>query len=129
MPPLPVTLAISEYDHVRDLVSGRVKPEGIDLTALVLPIEEIFYRFTVYREWDVSEMAMGKHVALRSQGDTSLTAIPVLPSRMFPHSSIYVGSERPVKSPADPKGRPVGVPRWAQPPPPPTPSLPSPHSP
>jgi 4,5-dihydroxyphthalate decarboxylase len=114
MPSLPLTLAISEYDHVRDLVSGRVKPEGIDLTALVLSIEEIFYRFTVYREWDVSEMAMGKYVSLRSQGDKSLTAIPVFPSRMFRHSSIYVRSDGPVKTPADLKGRRVGVPEWAQ---------------
>ena len=114
MPLLPLTLAISEYDHVRDLVSGRVKPEGIELTALVLPIEEIFYRFTLYREWDVSEMAMGKYVSLRSQGDTSLTAIPVFPSRMFRHSSIYVRSDGPVKTPADLKGRRVGLPEWAQ---------------
>jgi 4,5-dihydroxyphthalate decarboxylase len=114
MPPLPLTLAISEYDHVRDLVSGRVKPEGIDLRALVLPIEEIFYRFTVYREWDVSEMAMGKYASLRSQGDASLTAIPVFPSRMFRHSSIYVRSDGPVKAPADLSGRRVGVPEWAQ---------------
>ncbi|HUN46832.1 MAG TPA: ABC transporter substrate-binding protein, partial [Stellaceae bacterium] len=64
MPPLPLTLAISEYDHVRDLASGRVKPEGIDLTVLTLPIEEIFFRFTLYREWDLSEMSMGKYVSL-----------------------------------------------------------------
>lgn len=114
MPLLPLTLAISEYDHVRDLVSGRVKPEGIDLTALVLSIEEIFYRFTVYREWDASEMAMGKYVSLRSQGDTSLTALPVFPSRVFRHSSIYVRRDGPVKTPADLRGRRVGVPEWAQ---------------
>ena len=114
MPPLPLTLAISEYDHVRDLVSGRVKPEGIELRALVLPIEEIFYRFTLHREWDLSEMSMGKYVSLRSQDDTSLTAIPVFPSRMFRHSSIYVRTDGPVKAPADLKGRRVGVPEWAQ---------------
>jgi 4,5-dihydroxyphthalate decarboxylase len=114
MPALPLTLAISEYDHVRDLVSGRVKPEGIELRALVLSIEEIFYRFTLHREWDVSEMAMGKYVSLRSQGDTSLTAIPVFPSRMFRHSSIYVRSDGPVRTPADLKGRRVGIPEWAQ---------------
>jgi 4,5-dihydroxyphthalate decarboxylase len=111
---LPLTLAISEYDHVRDLVSGRVKPEGVELRSLVLSIEEIFYRFTLHREWDVSEMAMGKYVSLRSQGDTSLTAIPVFPSRMFRHSSIYVRSDGPLRSPADLKGRRVGIPEWAQ---------------
>ncbi|HKF73867.1 MAG TPA: hypothetical protein VKB68_19095 [Stellaceae bacterium] len=114
MPQLPLTLAISEYDHVRDLVSGRVKPEGIELRALVLPIEEIFYRFTLHREWDVSEMSMGKYVSLRSQGDTSLTAIPVFPSRMFRHSSIYVRRDGPVQAPADLRGRRVGIPEWAQ---------------
>ena len=114
MPPITLTLAISEYDHVRDLVSGRVKPEGIALTVLVLSIEEIFYRFTIHREWDVSEMSMGKYVALRSHGDTSLSAIPVFPSRMFRHSSIYVRSDGPVIAPADLRGRRVGVPEWAQ---------------
>src|SRR5580704_11007230 len=108
MPSLPLTLAISEYDHVRDLVSGRVKPEGIDVTALVLSIEEIFYRFTVYREWDVSEMSMGKYVALLSAGDTSLTAIPVFPSRIFRHSSLFVRRDGKVREPADLKGKRVG---------------------
>jgi len=114
MPPLPLTLATSEYDHVRDLVSGRVKPEGIQLTALVLPIEEIFYRFTLYREWDISEMAMGKYVSLRSQGDTSLTALPVFPSRVFRQSSIFVRADSALRAPADLAGRRVGVPEWAQ---------------
>jgi len=111
---LPLTLAISEYDHVRDLVSGRVKPEGIQLTALSLSIEEIFYRFTLYREWDVSEMSMGKYVALRSQGDTSLSALPVFPSRVFRQSSIFVRSEGGLRGPADLRGKRVGLPEWAQ---------------
>jgi len=114
MTPLPLTLAISDYDHVRDLVSGRVKPEGIALTALTLSIEEIFYRFTLYREWDVSEMAMGKYVSLRSQGDTSLSALPVFPSRVFRQSSIFVGSDGPVRRLEDLRGKRVGLPEWAQ---------------
>jgi len=114
MTPLPLTLAISDYDHVRDLVSGRVKPEGIALTALTLSIEEIFYRFTLYREWDVSEMAMGKYVSLRSQGDTSLSALPVFPSRVFRQSSIFVRSDGSVPRLEDLRGKRVGLPEWAQ---------------
>jgi 4,5-dihydroxyphthalate decarboxylase len=111
---LPLTLAISYYDHVADLAGGRVKVEGIDLTCLCLPIEEIFFRFLTYREFDVSEISLAKYASLISQGDPSLTAIPVFPMRIARHSSIYVHRDAPVRKPADLAGRRVGVPEWAQ---------------
>lgn len=111
---LVLTLAISEYDHVRDLATGLVRPQGIQLNTLTLAIEEIFHRFTRYREWEVSELSLAKYCALLSQGDRSLWAIPVFPSRVFRHSSIYVRRDGPVRTPADLKGRRVGLPEWAQ---------------
>lgn len=110
---VPLTLAMSGYDHTRDLESGAVGVEGVDLTCLTLPVEEIFFRFLHYREWHVSELSMAKYVALRASGDTSLTAIPVFPSRVCRHSSIFVRRG----GPSDPKelaGARVGVPEWAQ---------------
>jgi len=109
-----LTLAMSDYDHVRDLMYGRVGVEGVQLMPLTLSIEEIFYRFTKYREWDLSEMSMGKYVSLLSQNDFSLTAIPVFPSRVFRHSSIYIRRDGPVKTPGDLKGKRIGLPEWAQ---------------
>jgi 4,5-dihydroxyphthalate decarboxylase len=109
-----LTLAISRYDHVEDLVVGRIVPEGVRLTCLSLPIEEIFFRFLKYREWDVSELSFGKYAALISQGDASLTAIPVFPSRIFRHSSIYVRRDGPVRGPEDLAGKRIGLPEWAQ---------------
>jgi 4,5-dihydroxyphthalate decarboxylase len=111
---LPLTLAMSYYDHVADLTSGRVPVEGIDLTSLTLQIEEIFFRFLGFREFDVSEISLAKYTSLVSQGDESLTAIPVFPMRIARHSSIYVRRGGPVKEPADLKGLRVGVPEWAQ---------------
>ena len=111
---LVLSLAISEYDHVRDLSSGAVKPQGIALNTLNFAVEEIFHRFTRYREWEVSEMSMGKYTSLISQGDRSLSGIPVFPSRVFRHSSIYVRRDGKVKTPADLRGRKVGLPEWAQ---------------
>ena len=111
---IKLTLAIGPYDHVRDLVDGTVRADGIDLIALNLPIEEIFYRFKRFREWDVSEMAFGKYVSLRSQNDRSITAIPVFPSRVFRHSSIYVRDNGKIKIPRDLKHKRIGVPEWAQ---------------
>lgn len=109
-----LTLAISDYDQVRDLTSGRIKPDGIRLNCLDLQIEEIFYRFTKFREWEVSEMSMAKYVSLLSSGDRGLTGIPVFPSRVFRHSSIYVLRESGVREPGDLTGKRVGLPEWAQ---------------
>ena len=109
-----LTLAISEYEHVRDLTEGRIQPEGIDLTCLQFEVEQIFFRFTKYREWDVSELSMGKYVALMAEDNPDLTAIPVFPSRVFRQSSIYVVKDSPMKTAEDLRGKRIGVPEWAQ---------------
>jgi 4,5-dihydroxyphthalate decarboxylase len=111
---LPLTLAISHYDHVTELVTGRVPVEGVELTALNLQIEEIFFRQFNYRDFDVSEVSMGKYCSLVSQGNSPLIAIPVFPSRVPRHSSIYVRRDGPVKTPQDLAGKRIGIPEWAQ---------------
>lgn len=110
---LQLTMALSGYDHTSDLTSGRVGVEGVDLVCLRLPIEEIFFRFSHFQEWDVSEMSLAKYVARRSRGDTSLVAIPVFPSRAFRHSSIFVRAGT-LTDPRELAGRRVGIPEWAQ---------------
>jgi 4,5-dihydroxyphthalate decarboxylase len=111
---LSLTMAIPEYDHTRDVVSGRVPVEGIDLTCLNYPVEEIFYRFIVYKEFDVAEISFAKYSALTASGNKDFFALPVFPSRVFRHSSIYVRKGGPVKKIGDLKGAKVGIPEWAQ---------------
>lgn len=109
-----LTCAISEYDHVRDLESGRVRPEGITLSLLVMPVEEVFFRQIRFEEFDLAEMSMGRYVSMISRGDDRFVAIPVFPSRMFRHSSIYVRSDAGIRTPEDLRGKTAGVPEWAQ---------------
>lgn len=111
---LPLTLGISEYDHVRDLCLGDVEVDGIDLTCLTLGVEEVFHRFIHFREWDVSEMAFGKYLSLISQGDQSLVSIPVFPCRAFRHSAFYVRRDSGLHDPKQLVGKRVGIPEWAQ---------------
>ena len=106
---LPLTLAISPYDHARGLA-----PQGIDLAVLELPIEEIFFRFTKFREWHASEMSFGKTVSMMAEPSPDIMPIPVFPSRVFRHSAIYVGEKSTIKEPKDLEGRKVGIPEWAQ---------------
>lgn len=108
-----LSLAICEYDHIRDLLNGAVRVEGLDLNIQHFPIAEIFSRFTRFREWDISEMSLAMYVSLLSQGDTSLTAIPVFPSRMFRQSAFFVRRDGPVKTASDLKGRRIGFPDWS----------------
>jgi len=109
-----LTLAIGDYEHTRDLAAGQVPVQGVSLNVLNLPPEEAFFRFTFFREWEVSEMSMGKYVSLRSQGDNGIAAIPVFPSRVFRHSMIYVREGDGVAQPEQLKGKRIGVPEWAQ---------------
>ncbi len=110
---ISLSLAIGDYDHVRDLLSGAVGVEGIQLRVSRLPVEELFYRFVTFREWSVSEMGFGPYLSMLSQGDTSMVAIPVFPSRLFRHSSFYISNASKIDSPGQLAGKTIGVPEWA----------------
>jgi len=111
---IQLSLAMTAYDHVRDVLSGEVRAAGIDLVPLELPIEEIFYRFTRFREWQASEMSFGKVVSLMSEERPDIIAVPVFVSRVFRHSAIYLAEGSPLREPKDLQGKRVGIPEWAQ---------------
>jgi len=114
MPRISLSLAIGDYDHVRDVADGTVPVEGVDLTMLRLPAEEVFYRFIMHGEFDVSEISLAKVAAFAAQDDRRFVPLPVFPSRVFRHSSIYVGGGSGIARAEDLAGKRVGVPEWAQ---------------
>lgn len=109
---LRLTMAISDSDQVRDLVSGAVSVQGLELNAQHFEVEEIFFRFTRHREWHIAEMSMAKLAALRSR-DEDLFGIPVFVSRMFRHSAFYIRPDGPRDDPGALRGRRIGIPEWA----------------
>jgi 4,5-dihydroxyphthalate decarboxylase len=104
-----LSFAIGDYDRVRALRDGRVRAEGLDLVFLPLGPEEIFYRQIVHHEFDVSEMSLGSYITGLSRGELPFVAIPIFPSRAFRHSSAYVNTDAGIASPADLRGKRVGV--------------------
>jgi 4,5-dihydroxyphthalate decarboxylase len=113
MPNVALTIATWDYDHVRDLRSGAVTAEGIDITYLDLNMHEIFARFLANREWDVSELSFAKFIAEASGPDSNIVALPVFLRREFRYGIIYVNRNK-IYAPGDLRGKRVGVPEWAQ---------------
>jgi len=111
---IELSIATSDYDHVRDLINSRVRAEGIHLIPTELPVEEIFFRMFSFTEWDIAEFSMAKYVSLIGTGTAPFRAIPVFPSRVFRQSAFYVATDSSVRSPEDLAGKRVGIPEWAQ---------------
>ena len=111
---LELSLAISDYDHTREVGTSRVPVEGIDVNMLDYEVEEIFYRFTLHRDFDVSEMSMAKFVAQVSGDRPDILGLPVFPSRVFRLSNIYVNTDSGIEKPEDLRGKRIGTPEWAQ---------------
>jgi 4,5-dihydroxyphthalate decarboxylase len=109
---LRLSLACWDYDRTRALQSGQVDAEGIELVSLVLPVEETFYRMLRYQEFDVAEMSLSSYVLSLFGANPPFVAIPVFPSRVFRHGSIYVNSRSGITLPEQLAGRTVGVPEY-----------------
>lgn len=109
---LSLTFACESYDRIRALQDERVRPEGIELNIVALPVEETFYRQARYREFDVSEMSLSSYLLTLDLDEPPFVALPVFPSRMFRHQSIYVNRNGGIREPADLIGKRVGVPEY-----------------
>ena len=110
----PFSLAVGDYAHVQALFDGRVRVEGLDLRFLRLSAEQVIQRMMEHREFEIAEFSFAQYVALRASGDTSLIAIPVFPSRVFRHGSIFVRADGPRDDPGALNGGRIGVPEWVQ---------------
>jgi 4,5-dihydroxyphthalate decarboxylase len=106
---LPITLATWDYDRVRPLLDGRVSVEGCEVNYLALPPEECFYRAYELREFEVSEIGFVPYIIAKALALNPYTAVPVFLSRMFRHSAVYIRTDRGIHTPADLKGKTVGV--------------------
>lgn len=109
---IPLSFACWDYDRMRALQDGRVRPEGIDLNFLSLPVEETFYRQLRHHEFDVSEMSLSSYLLTLELPEPPFVALPVFPSRFFRHQSIYVNTANGVRAPADLVGKRVGTPEY-----------------
>jgi len=107
-----LTFACGDYDRTRALEDGSIRPDGIDLTYLRLPVEETFFRMLRHREFDVAEMSLSTYVATLDTDPRPFVALPVFTSRMFRHGAVYVNADSGIRTPADLRGKRVGSPEF-----------------
>ena len=109
---LPLRIAMAfDYAHTADLTSGVVGIDGVQAQWSKVPLLESLARRD---EWDIAEAPFGKFCALVGDGDDSLVGIPVFPSRVFRHSSIFVRTDSEASSMGDLAGSRIGIPDWTQ---------------
>jgi 4,5-dihydroxyphthalate decarboxylase len=112
---IPLTLAIGDYVHTRELATGRERAEGIDLTVLNYPFEQVGLRFGALREWEVSEFSLANYCALVSRAQPApMVALPVFPSRVFRQSAIFIREDSDIREATQLSGRRIGIPQWSQ---------------
>jgi 4,5-dihydroxyphthalate decarboxylase len=110
---LHLTFACGDYDRTRALAEETIRPDGIDLTYLRLPVEETFFRMMRHQEFEVAEMSLSSYVlSLRADdpGASPFVALPVYTSRMFRHGSLYCNADAGISSPEDLRGKVIGTP-------------------
>ena len=102
---------MADYDRTAALRDGSVKAAGIDLTYIVSPPSETFWRMLKFEEFDAAEMSLSSFFIARSQ-ERAWTAIPVFPFRAFFHTYVFVRADSTIRQPADLAGARFGVPEY-----------------
>jgi len=106
---LHLTLACGDYEIVRPLIEGSVKPDGIELTVLTDMTSDILHwRMIRGREFDVAELSMSNYLAAKYRS-LPFVAIPVFLHRRFRHGFVFVNVNKAIRKPTDLIGRKVGL--------------------
>jgi len=112
MTKLKLTFGCWDYDRTRAVMDDTVRPDGIELNSLNMPVEETFFRMLRHREFDVAEMSLSSYTVSLFKDPKPFIAIPVFPSRFFRHSSIYVSANSNILEPRDLIGKRIGNPEY-----------------
>ena len=96
------------------LFDGRVKPDGIELIMSPVHASELFWRQLRFGDFDLSDMSFSSLLIAIAHGDKRWVGLPIFTTRRLFHTGILVRRDAGVDTPADLKGKRVGVPEYQQ---------------
>jgi len=111
---LQLSIGITSNPRTWPILDGTVKPDGIDLIPTVLHPSELFWRQLHFAEFAVAEMSCSSFLIVTAHGDTRFVGLPIFTTRRFFHTSILVSRKSGIETPADLRGKRVGVPEYQQ---------------
>ncbi len=111
---LELSIALSDNENTRPLLDGEVTAAGMKLIPTPLHPSEMFWRQLRFRDFDISEMSMSSLLIATARGPTPWVAIPIFTTREFYHTRVLVRAAAGIASPADLRGKRIGVPEYQQ---------------
>ena len=111
---LTLSIALSDNERTRPLIQGRFAAQGVKLVPTVVHPSEMFWRQLRFGDFDISEMSLSSLFIAVARSDRRWVALPIYTARMFFHTSILVRADRGIATPADLRGKRVGVPEYQQ---------------
>ncbi len=118
MADLKLTLTCADYPRLMPLATGRIKPEGIDLTLLLGRAGSWPERAEMLRralqDPDVhgGEQSMMIHLSRIDKKDRSHVGLPIFPLRNFTARDLYVRKGGGIEKPTDLAGKRIGMYGW-----------------
>jgi 4,5-dihydroxyphthalate decarboxylase len=111
---LRLSIAMASNPRTWPILDGKVTPDGIDLIPSVVHPSELFWRQLRFADFDVSEMSLSSLMMAKANGDNRWLGLPIFTTRRFFHTDTLVRRDARIETPADLKGRRVGVPEYQQ---------------
>jgi 4,5-dihydroxyphthalate decarboxylase len=111
---LKLSIGMASNPRTWPILDGRVSADGIDLVPSVVHPSELFWRQLRFGDFDVSEMSFSSLMMAKTNGDERYVGLPIFTTRRFFHTEMLVRRDSGIQSPADLKGKRVGVPEYQQ---------------
>jgi 4,5-dihydroxyphthalate decarboxylase len=115
---IPIRLTCADYARLAPLMTGDVKPEGVDLTLIhgtggSWPERAEMLRRALHDPTvQGGEASMAAQLRRIDKGDRSHVGLPVFPLRNFTARDLYIRKDGPIRAPSDLIGKRIGMYDW-----------------